>query len=277
MASVLSRSGQAVPSRGGWAPFLPEYYATPPWVLTSCRVLLHCEAPCCEIRARGCRGNQVWCGFLRQLSLHIFLFSLPLFFPSPSPLSCLYSTLVDTPPLYRNHRFQKPHRVPPFRPFRPQHSPPSNMQARQKFMEKCPGIPVVCGLPVGHDRPNYIFPMGWAKVFCNISSGETGIALTDPNDALQPCRKQEHRDRREIDEGSLSPNCFFPGASANFRLTPISTADPQTGKMKHDKEYCAKIRALRGQTGGFSMYTATFWHHKRRPHCFLGSRKGCFS
>ena len=44
--------------------------------------------------------------------------------------------------------------------------------ARLNFMQKCPRVPFLTGVPVGHWRPNVVVPMGWARLHCSQKTGD---------------------------------------------------------------------------------------------------------
>jgi len=65
--------------------------------------------------------------------------------------------------IFGHHSVKDPARYPKFH------------EVRQRMMALCPGVPVLAGLPVGHERPNCVVPLGWGTARCDPNTGQTSI------------------------------------------------------------------------------------------------------
>uniref|UniRef100_A0A7S4LMD0 LD-carboxypeptidase C-terminal domain-containing protein n=1 Tax=Eutreptiella gymnastica TaxID=73025 RepID=A0A7S4LMD0_9EUGL len=102
-------------------------------------------------------------------------------------------------------------------------------QALHEFMSSAPDVPVFGGLPIGHDRPNHVVPMGWGKLYCpqrgQVEYRMEFNQLIDGNfEMLRKTRDMVVDNEDDI----LHANIQYPGASVrNSR-----SATPTTPRRK---------------------------------------------
>ena len=119
--------------------------------------------------------------------------------------------------------------------------------ARLEFMQRCPGVPVITGIPVGHSRPNHVVPMGWARLHCDMSNGHTTITyVQDPTPGGRPGQFQMLGARQNPPqlERVTSAKVEYPTGNTPIPTPAASPATPAAKPAAHATGEAPHVKRL---------------------------------